>query len=74
MGIAQIIRHDLDKTLLTNDASDTHGLYALALALACRLQAYRVAERAILYAGLADRIGVNALELGEGGVKRALLR
>jgi hypothetical protein len=66
MGIAHVIRHDLDETLLTNDASETHGLYALGLALAWRLQTYPMAERAILHAGLADLIRVNALELGEG--------
>jgi hypothetical protein len=66
MNIAHIIRHDLDETLLTNDASDTHGLYALALALAWRLQSYPMTERAILHAGLAELIRVNALELGEG--------
>lgn len=54
MGIAHIIRHDLDETLLANDASESRGLYALALALAWRLQAYPKTERAILHAGLAD--------------------
>ncbi|MDX2275597.1 MAG: hypothetical protein NW206_09130 [Hyphomonadaceae bacterium] len=66
MGIAHIIRHDLDDTLFTNEASETHGLYALALALAWRLQTFPMAERTILHAGLADLIRVNALELGEG--------
>jgi hypothetical protein len=66
MSIAHIIGHDLKETLLTNGASETHGLYALALALAWRLQTYPMAERAILHAGLADLIRVNALELGEG--------
>jgi len=54
------------RELLTNDASQTHGLYALALALAWRLQSYPMAERTILHAGLADLIRVNALELGGG--------
>jgi len=66
MNIADVIRFDLDATLHSNDASETHGLYALALALAWRLQSYPMAERAILHAGLADLIRVNALELGEG--------
>lgn len=65
-NIADIIRIELDETLLTNDASQTHGLYALALALAWRLQTYPMAERTILHAGLADLIRVNALELGRG--------
>ncbi len=66
MNIADVIRIDLDDTLQQNDASQTHGLYALALALAWRLQTYSVAERAILHAGLTDLIRVNALELGAG--------
>jgi hypothetical protein len=33
MSIAHIIGHDLKETLLTNGASQTHGLYALAQAL-----------------------------------------
>jgi hypothetical protein len=66
MNIAEVIRFDLDATLFTNDASQTHGLYALALALAWRLQSYPMTERAILHAGLADLIAVNALELREG--------
>ena len=66
MGIAHVIRHDLDETLLTNGASDTLGLYALGLALAWRLQSYPMTERAVLHAGLADLIRVNALVLGEG--------
>jgi hypothetical protein len=66
MNIADIIRIELDETLLTNDASQTHGVYALALALAWRLQSFPMTERTILYAGLADLIRVNALEL-EGG-------
>lgn len=65
MNIADIIGYDLDDTLFTNDASAIHGLYALALALAWRLQSYPKAERAILHAGLAELIRVNALELGE---------
>lgn len=65
-NIADIIRFDLDETLLTNNACPIHGLYALALALAWRLQTYPMAERVILHAGLADLIRVNALELGEG--------
>ncbi|GIK49910.1 MAG: hypothetical protein BroJett013_26070 [Alphaproteobacteria bacterium] len=64
--IANIIRIELDETLFTNDASQTHGLYALAPALAWRLQTYPITERAILHAGLAELIAVNALELGEG--------
>ncbi len=64
--IANIIGIELDETLLTNDASQTHGLYALALALAWRLQTYPLAERAILHAGLAELIAVSALEPGEG--------
>ncbi len=64
-NIADIIRIELDETLLTNDASQTHGLYALALALAWRLQSYPMAERTILHAGIADLIRANALELGE---------
>jgi|CXWL01.1.fsa_nt_gi hypothetical protein len=64
MHIADIIRIELDEKLLTNDVSPTHGVYALALALAWRLQSYPVAERTILHAGLADLIRVNALELG----------
>ena len=66
MNIADIIRIELDETLLQNSANQTHGLYALALALAWRLQTYPIAERSILQAGLADLIRVNALELGEG--------
>lgn len=66
MHIADIIRIELDETLHSNGASQTHGLYALALALAWRLQSYPMAERAILHAGLADLIRVNALGLGEG--------
>lgn len=66
MNLADVIRHDLDATLISNDASETHGLYALALALAWRLQSYPAAERAILHAGIAELIRVNALELGEG--------
>jgi hypothetical protein len=66
MPIADIIRIELDETPLTNDVSQTHGLYASALALAWRLQSYPIAERATLHADLADLIRVNALELGEG--------
>ena len=54
----------MNETLLTNDASQTHGRYALALTLAWCLQSYPMAERTILHAGLADLICVNALELG----------
>jgi hypothetical protein len=54
MNIADVIRFDLDETLFLNDASPTHGLYALALALAWRLQSYPMAERAMLHAGIAD--------------------
>jgi len=61
-NIADIIGIELDETLLTNDASPTHGLYALALALAWRLQSYPTTQRTILHAGLADLIRVNALE------------
>ena len=66
MNLADGIRIDLDETLHTNDASQTQGLYALALALAWRLQSYPMSERRILHAALTDLIGVNALELGEG--------
>jgi hypothetical protein len=66
MGVADVIRHDLDDTLSSNDASETHGLYALALALAWRLQSFPITERAILCEGLAGLIRVNALDLGEG--------
>jgi hypothetical protein len=66
MNLAEVIRFDLDATLISNDASETHGLYALALALAWRLQSYPMAERRILHAGLAELVRVNALELGEG--------
>jgi hypothetical protein len=66
MSLADVIRHDLDATLICNDASETHALYALALALAWRLQSYPKTERVILCAGLTGLIRVNALELGEG--------
>jgi len=66
MNLADAIRHDLDDTLISNDASETHGLYALALALAWRLQSFPMTERAILCEGLTGLIRVNALELGEG--------
>jgi hypothetical protein len=39
-NIADIISIELDETLLTNDASPTHGLYALALSLSWRLQSF----------------------------------
>lgn len=65
-NIANIIGIELDETLLTNDASQTHGLCAVALTLAWRLQSYPMTERAILHAGLADLIRVNALELADG--------
>jgi hypothetical protein len=65
VNLADVIRHDLDATLISNDASETHGLYALALALAWRLQSFPITERAILCDGLAGLIRVNALELGE---------
>lgn len=65
MNLAEIIRHDLDDTLLSNNASETHGLYALALALAWRLQSLPRRERTILCTGLTALIRVNALELGE---------
>lgn len=66
MNLADIIRIDLDETLHANNVSQTHGLYALALALAWRLQTYPMAERAILHAGLAELIRVNALAPTEG--------
>lgn len=66
MHLADVIRLDLDETLLSNEAGETHGLYALALVLAWRLQAYPMAERRILHAGLAELIRVNALELADG--------
>lgn len=66
MSLADAIRHDLDDTLISNDASETHGLYALALALAWRLQSFPMIERAILCEGLTGLIRVNALELGDG--------
>jgi hypothetical protein len=66
MNIADVIGIELDETLVQNNASKTDGLYALALTLAWRLQSYPMTERAILHAGLADLIRVNALELGEG--------
>jgi hypothetical protein len=66
MNLADVIRHDLDATLISNDASETHGLYALALALAWRLQPFPKPERTILCDGLTGLIGVNARELGEG--------
>ncbi len=50
-NIADIIRIKLDETLLTNDASQNHRLYALALALAWRLKSYPMAERVILPTG-----------------------
>lgn len=65
MNLADIIRFDLDATLFSNDASETQGLYALALALAWRLQSLPMAERTILCEGLSGLIRVNALELGE---------
>ncbi len=66
MNLADVIRFDLDATLISNDASETHGLYALALALAWRLQSFPMAERTVLCEGLTALIRVNALELGEG--------
>jgi hypothetical protein len=66
MSLADVIRHDLDDALISNDASETHGLYALALALAWRLQSFPMTERAILCEGLTGLIRVNALDLGEG--------
>ncbi|MBC7768374.1 MAG: hypothetical protein H7124_06265 [Phycisphaerales bacterium] len=65
MHLADVIRFDLDATLHLNDASETHGLYALALALAWRLQSFPMTEGAILCEGLTGLIRVNALELGE---------
>jgi hypothetical protein len=65
MNIADVIRFDLDATLRSNDASEIHGLYALALALAWRLQTIPMSERVVLCDGLAGLIRVNALELGE---------
>lgn len=70
MRITDIIRIKLDETLLANDACPIHGLYALALALAWRLQSYPMAERTILHGGLADLIRLNALELREGDQAR----
>jgi len=66
MSLADVIRHDLDDTLISNDASETHGLYALALALAWRLQSFPMTERAILCEGVTGLIRVNALNLGGG--------
>lgn len=66
MSMADDIRHDLDDALISNDASETHGLYALALTLAWRLQSFPMTERAILCEGLTRLIRVNALDLGEG--------
>jgi hypothetical protein len=66
MGLADVIRHDLDEALISNDASETHGLYALALALVWRLQSFPMTERAVLCEGLTGLIRVNALELGDG--------
>jgi hypothetical protein len=65
MNLADVIRFDLDATLISNDASETHGLYALALALAWRLQSFPRPERTVLCEGLTGLIRANALELGE---------
>jgi len=64
MSLADFIRHDRDDALFSHDASETHGLYALALAW--RPQPFPITERAILCEGLKGLIGVNALELGDG--------
>lgn len=66
MSLADDIRHALDDTLLSNDVSETHGLYALALAMAWRLQSFLMTERAAFCEGLIGLIRVNALELGDG--------
>jgi hypothetical protein len=62
MNLADIIRQDLDATLISNDASETHGLYALALALAWRLQSNPISERAILCDGLTGLIRIKLVE------------
>jgi hypothetical protein len=66
MNLADVIRFDLDATLISNDASETHGLYALAQVLARRLQSYPIAESGpSSHEGLIALIRINALVLGE---------
>jgi hypothetical protein len=65
-SLADVIRHDLDDALISNEASATHGLYALALALAWRLQSFPMAEQAVLCEGVTGLIRANALEVGDG--------
>jgi hypothetical protein len=71
LNLADGVRRDVEQTLQseharTIGAGDAHAVFALAMALAWRLQAYPMWERSILHDGAAALIRLNALAPEDG--------